>query len=72
MYNQLDRWSLRAAHQVLTVSVPFREELIRHGVARHRIEIVHNAIDPQWGSRFRSPQAGRECGPPWASARTTA
>jgi len=60
MYNQLDRWSLPAARQVLTVSVPFREELIRHGVARHRIEIIHNAIDPQWGSGFRSPQAGRE------------
>jgi glycosyltransferase involved in cell wall biosynthesis len=60
LYNQLDRWSLRGASLVLTVSAPFREELIGRGVARHRIEIVHNAIDPQWASRFRSPQAGRE------------
>jgi glycosyltransferase involved in cell wall biosynthesis len=49
-YNQLDRWSLTAAARVLTVSVPFREELAAKGVARERIEIVHNAIRPDWGS----------------------
>lgn len=50
-YNQLDRWSLRAANRVLTVSEPFRRELISRGVAPERIEVVHNAIDPQWGRR---------------------
>ncbi|MDE3195007.1 MAG: glycosyltransferase [Acidobacteriota bacterium] len=50
-YNQLDRWSLRAARKVLTVSKPFRDELIARGVKRDRIEIVHNAISPEWGSR---------------------
>ena len=50
-YNQLDRWSLRAARRVLTVSLPFRDELASHGVKRDRIEVVHNAITPRWGSR---------------------
>lgn len=53
LYNQLDRWSLRAAKQVLTVSRPFREELIGKGVDAGRIEIIHNAIDPQWGRAAR-------------------
>lgn len=50
-YNQLDRWSLRAAAKVLTVSLPFRDELVAKGVTRERIEIVHNAIRPDWGAR---------------------
>jgi glycosyltransferase involved in cell wall biosynthesis len=50
LYNQLDRWSLRGAHRVITVSVPFREELVAKGVGRDKIEIVHNAIDPEWGA----------------------
>jgi glycosyltransferase involved in cell wall biosynthesis len=49
-YNQIDRWSLTAAAKVLTVSLPFREELAAKGVARERIEIVHNAIRPDWGT----------------------
>jgi len=48
-YNQLDRWSLRAARKVLTVSGPFRDELVAKGVKAERIEIVHNAISPEWG-----------------------
>jgi len=55
LYNQLDRWSLRTARKVLTVSVPFREELIARGVSPDRIEIIHNAIPPDWGRRFREP-----------------
>jgi glycosyltransferase involved in cell wall biosynthesis len=54
-YNQLDRWSLRAARKVLTVSAPFRDELVSHGVRRERIEIVHNAIRLDWGSRGSGP-----------------
>ena len=57
LYNQLDRWSLRAAPQVITVSLPFREELIRKGVAPARIAVVHNAIDPNWGAACRTPEA---------------
>jgi glycosyltransferase involved in cell wall biosynthesis len=55
IYNQLDRWSLRTAPKVLTVSLPFREELIARGVSPERIEIIHNAIPPDWGKRFREP-----------------
>jgi glycosyltransferase involved in cell wall biosynthesis len=54
LYNQLDRWSLRAARQVLAVSIPFREELAAKGVSREKIEIVHNAIPPDWGSSARA------------------
>jgi len=50
LYNQLDRWSLRAARRVITVSGPFRAELVRRGIARDRIEIVHNAISEEWGA----------------------
>jgi glycosyltransferase involved in cell wall biosynthesis len=56
-YNRLDRWSLRAANCVLTVSEPFRRELVRRGVAAERIEVVHNAVDPQWGQRDKSLEA---------------
>jgi glycosyltransferase involved in cell wall biosynthesis len=60
LYNQLDRWSLRTARKVLTVSLPFREELIARGVNPDVIEIVHNAIPPDWGRRFRDPDQARE------------
>ncbi|MBZ5676730.1 MAG: glycosyltransferase [Acidobacteriia bacterium] len=59
LYNQLDRWSLRAARKVLTVSQPFREELIARGVKPENIEIVHNAIPPDWGRRFQQPAPSR-------------
>ena len=49
LYNKLDRWSLRAPRQILTVSQPFRQELIAIGVAPERIEVIHNAIRPDWG-----------------------
>ncbi len=55
VYNQLDRWSLRTPRKVLTVSAPFRDELVSRGVPRERIEIIHNAIPPGWGARNRTP-----------------
>lgn len=55
IYNQLDWWSLRAARQAITVSGPFRDELIRKGVAPHAVAVVHNAIDPGWGASSREP-----------------
>jgi len=54
-YNQLDRWSLRSARQILTVSRPFRDELVAFGVRPDRIEIVHNAIPADWGSNALPP-----------------
>lgn len=55
LYNQLDRWSLRAAEQVLTVSIPFRQELVANGVRAERIQIIHNAIPADWGRRPPHP-----------------
>ncbi|MGD0498371.1 MAG: glycosyltransferase [Bryobacteraceae bacterium] len=60
LYNQLNRWSLRGARKVLTVSSSFRGELMRFGVDPSRIEVIHNAIDPQWGSAERSAEARSE------------
>jgi glycosyltransferase involved in cell wall biosynthesis len=54
VYNQADRWSLRKAAGVLTVSQPFAEELTRIGVHRERIHVIHNAIDRGWGSGSRA------------------
>ncbi len=54
-YNQLDRWSLRAPRQIVTVCRPFADQLVAMGVARSRIEIVHNAIPEGWGRRVREP-----------------
>jgi glycosyltransferase involved in cell wall biosynthesis len=56
VYNQFDRWSLRACARAVTVSQPFRRELTRIGVDGRRIEVVHNAIDPQWGSSGKRPE----------------
>src|SRR5690349_9791458 len=56
LYNQLDRWSLRGAARVLTVSLAFRRQLQEKGVAAERIEVVHNAIRPDWASEARKPE----------------
>lgn len=56
-YNQLDRWSLRSAKQVLTVSLPFRAELAAFGVRAAGIEVIHNAIPASWGAAaFRTDE----------------
>src|SRR5580700_10650589 len=57
LYNQLDRWSLRAARRVLTVSIPFRDQLTSRGVPAAQIEIVHNSIRPEWGLAAREHAA---------------
>jgi len=55
-YNQLDRWSLRSANKVLTVSAPFRDELAALGVPPERIVIIHNAIPAGWGAQACRPE----------------
>jgi glycosyltransferase involved in cell wall biosynthesis len=55
IYNQLDRWSLREAARVLTVSEAFRRQLCDLGIPRDRITVLHNAIDPVWGDRASDP-----------------
>lgn len=44
-YNQLDPWSLRAAHRVITMNSAFARDLEVKGVPAERIRIVHNAVD---------------------------
>jgi glycosyltransferase involved in cell wall biosynthesis len=44
IYNQLDRWSLRSARRVITVCEPFRQQLVHIGVAREKIQVVHNSV----------------------------
>lgn len=59
-YNQLDRWSLRAARKVLTVSIPFRDELVAFGVRHGNVEIIHNAIPAGWGAAACEPRQAAE------------
>lgn len=45
-YNQLDRWSLPAADQVITVCNAFARDLERLGVNRRQIAVRHNMVKP--------------------------
>ena len=45
-YNQLDRWSLRAATHVNTVCGAFKKQVERYGVPAERISVHHNSIGP--------------------------
>jgi glycosyltransferase involved in cell wall biosynthesis len=47
-YNQLDRWSLRGASRIVTVSQAFERQLCRRGIPPERISVLHNAMDPGW------------------------
>jgi glycosyltransferase involved in cell wall biosynthesis len=46
IYNQVDRWSLRAAHHVVTVCRPFVDQLTSRGISRTRITVQHNSVSP--------------------------
>jgi glycosyltransferase involved in cell wall biosynthesis len=46
LYNQLDRWSLRAADRVITVCRPFADQLRSRGVSLDRIYVQHMPIRP--------------------------
>ncbi len=46
IYNQLDRWSLRTANQVLTSSAAFITELEQSNVQRDHIHVQHMPIRP--------------------------
>jgi len=43
-YNQLDRWSLRAARKVVTVSQAMAADLAHRGVPPDKILVVHNSV----------------------------
>ena len=58
LYNQLNRWSLRAAPCVLTVCHPFADQLVATGVRRDRITVLHSPLrsmppDPSLGRELR-------------------
>lgn len=53
LYNQADRWSLRAARQIVTVCGPFVDQLTNRGIPRDRITVQHNSVPP-----FARPEAG--------------
>jgi len=57
VYNQLDRWSLRAARRLVVVNGQFRDRLVRQWIPSERIAVIHNAIDPQWAAAARQPEA---------------
>jgi glycosyltransferase involved in cell wall biosynthesis len=46
LYNQFDRWSLKAAARVMTVCQPFADELAGIGVPRERIRVQHMPVRP--------------------------
>jgi glycosyltransferase involved in cell wall biosynthesis len=60
VYNELDRWSLRKAVRVVTVSRAFARQLGRMGVPEGRITVLHNAIDAAWGERAAEAELGAE------------
>jgi len=44
LYDQTDRWSLRAARHLVTVCGPFADQLARRGISRDRISVRHNSV----------------------------
>jgi len=49
LYNELDRWSLKAASQVVTVSKVSVEQLTLKGIKSEKIRIIHNAVSATYG-----------------------
>lgn len=59
LYNQLDRWSLRAPRRICTVSQAFERQLRARGVPSSRITVVDNAIDAgYWRARVARVDRG--------------
>src|SRR5690348_4606980 len=44
MYNLVDLWSLRGAFRLVAVCSPFKDRLVRRGIAESRIRIRHNPV----------------------------
>ncbi len=49
-YNALDRYSLRQSDRTVTVCEAFMPQLARCGVARSRVDILHNSVNPAWAA----------------------
>lgn len=55
LYNQLDRFSLRACDQVVTVCQPFAQQLQSKGVPPEKISVIPNGIPADFASLESSP-----------------
>ncbi len=51
LFNRMDRLSLPKAAAVVTVCEAFARDLERYGIARRRIHVLHNSLDPAWAQR---------------------
>jgi glycosyltransferase involved in cell wall biosynthesis len=51
LFNQMDRFSLPTAAAVVTVCDAFAKDIERYGIARERIHVLHNSLDPSWAER---------------------
>jgi glycosyltransferase involved in cell wall biosynthesis len=59
-YNQLDRWSLRAAFRVIAVCKPFAARLEQRGVSADKVYILHNFVKPYAAPPEEEVQAIRQ------------
>jgi glycosyltransferase involved in cell wall biosynthesis len=50
VYNRFDRFSLRGADRVVSLSAAFSGELLGAGVRADRIRVIRSSIAPDWGS----------------------
>jgi glycosyltransferase involved in cell wall biosynthesis len=51
VYNQLDRWSLRAPSRIIAVCRAFEQQLISRGIPASRMSVLHNGISSDWLSK---------------------
>jgi glycosyltransferase involved in cell wall biosynthesis len=62
LYDQLDRWSLRAAPRIVTVCEPFKKQICAR-LARSRVSVLHNAISfdsSNDNTQLNKSEAGRQ------------
>jgi glycosyltransferase involved in cell wall biosynthesis len=55
----VELWATRAAHVVITVHEPYRQELIAHGVRSEKVIVVMNVIEPTEPESTYHQRAGR-------------
>jgi glycosyltransferase involved in cell wall biosynthesis len=60
IYNQFDRWSLRAPARIITVCQPFKRQLVARGALSSRIQVLHNAIDSGWNRSLTLPEEAKD------------
>ncbi len=53
LYETVDRWHLRWMDRVVCVSAAQASRVLRAGVSPERVQVIHNAVDPE---RFAAPQ----------------